>query len=96
MTHIVRSSLAVNLDKPGYYTGGKTGTSQVIKDGQYSKDETVGTYLGYGGSEELSRYVIMVQVSGDHKILQGAQDAGPIFTDISNWMLNYLKIQPKG
>jgi hypothetical protein len=23
-------------------------------------------------------------------------DAMPIFTDISNWMLDYLKIQPKG
>ena len=38
----------------------------------------------------------MVQVSGDHKALQGARDALPIFTDISNWMLDYLKIQPKG
>jgi hypothetical protein len=38
----------------------------------------------------------MVQISGDHKELQGARDALPIFTDISNWMLNYLKIQPKG
>lgn len=96
MTQIARSGLFGNTDKPGYYIGGKTGTSQVVKDGIYSEDETIGTYLGYGGSEELSRYVIMVQVSGDHKSFGGSGDAMPIFTDISNWMLDYLKIQPKG
>ncbi len=96
MTHVARDTFFASLDRPGYYIGGKTGTSQVIKNGVYSSDETVGTYLGYGGSEDLSRYVIMIQVSGDNKLLQGARDALPIFTDISNWMLNYLEIQPKG
>ncbi len=96
MTHVARSTFYSGVDKQGYYTGGKTGTSQVVKNGGYADDESVGTYLGYGGSADLSRYVIMVQVSGDHKTLQGARDALPIFTDISNWMLDYLKIQPKG
>jgi cell division protein FtsI/penicillin-binding protein 2 len=96
MAHIARTTFFSSVDKPGYYIGGKTGTSQVIKDGKYADDETIATYLGYGGSEEQSRYVIMVQISGDHKELQGARDALPIFTDISNWMLDYLKIQPKG
>lgn len=94
MTHIARSTFFSNVDKPGYYTGGKTGTSQVIKNGVYSENETVGTYLGYGGGDE-SKYVIMVQVSGDNKEMQGARDALPIFTDISNWMIDYLKIKPK-
>lgn len=96
MTHIARTTFFNSVDKPGYYIGGKTGTSQVIKNGEYSGDETIATYLGYGGSEESSKYVIMIRVSGDHKELQGARDALPIFTDISNWMLDYLKIQPKG
>lgn len=96
MTHIARNTFFTSVDKPGYYIGGKTGTSQVIKNGVYSSDETVGTYLGYGGSADLSRYVIMIQVSGDHKELQGSRDALPIFTDISNWMLDYLEIPPKG
>lgn len=82
-------------DKAGYTIGGKTGTSQVIKNGQYSTNETIASYLGFGGKTS-PEYVIMVQVSGKDKTLQGARDALPIFTDISNWMLNYLKIQPKG
>ena len=97
MVHTVRVFSGGDvLDTPGYYTGGKTGTSQVIKNGVYADNETVGTYLGFGGSEETTNYVIMIQVSGDDKVLQGGRDAGPIFTDISNWMLNYLKLQPKG
>jgi cell division protein FtsI/penicillin-binding protein 2 len=96
MTHVVRTSSASNIDTPGYYIGGKTGTSQVIRDGQYADDEAVGTYLGYGGSEETSNYVIMAQLSAAHRVMRGAQEVGPIFTNISNWMLNYLKVQPKG
>lgn len=82
-------------DKPGYFIGGKTGTSQVSAPGGYSETESVGSYLGYGGGN-VSEYVIMIRVSGKDKQLQGARDALPIFTEISNWMLDYLKIQPKG
>ncbi|MGV9002227.1 MAG: peptidoglycan D,D-transpeptidase FtsI family protein [Candidatus Saccharimonadaceae bacterium] len=96
MTHIARTSFR-NIDKPGYYIGGKTGTSQVIRNGEYADDETIATYLGYGGSDiDHPQYVIMVSIHGDHRIVGGSTDAMPIFTDISNWMLDYLKIQPKG
>lgn len=97
MTHDARQFGFASYDKPGYYIGGKTGTSQVIVDGKYSNDETVGTYLGFGGSSiDDPRYVIMVSVSGDHKEFAGNKNAMPIFSSISNWLLDYLKIQPKG
>ncbi|MBI3889452.1 hypothetical protein HY312_02670 [Candidatus Saccharibacteria bacterium] len=82
-------------DKPGFDIGGKTGTSQTIENGKYVDNQTDGTYLGYGG-DGTPRYVIMVQVSGKGMNLQGNKDAMPIFTDISNWMIDYLKLQPKG
>lgn len=95
MTHTTRSYLFGYHDKTGYYTGGKTGTSDVLINGSYSSDESIATYLGYGGSVEESKYVIMLQLSADGKALNGALDAEPIFTDMSNWMLDYLNIQPK-
>ena len=52
------------------------------------------TYLGFGVTRRL-KYVIMVQVSGKNKNLAGNYDAMPIFTDISNWMIDYLTLQPK-
>jgi cell division protein FtsI/penicillin-binding protein 2 len=82
-------------DKGGYLVGGKTGTSQVIRDGVYSDRETIGSYIGFGGSDK-PEYVIMVKVSGKDKELQGARDAMPIFTDISNWMIDYLTLRPRG
>ena len=82
-------------DLPGYYVGGKTGTSQTLENGEYVSTQTIGTYLGYGGTEEETKYVIMVQVSGENMNLEGGLHAMPIFTDISNWLLGYYQLQPK-
>lgn len=97
MIHEARTAFYASQDRKGYYVGGKTGTSQTLENGQYVDNQTVGTYLGFGGdSPRTPRYVIMVQVSGKGMNLQGNKDAMPIFTDISNWLLDYLKLQPKG
>lgn len=95
MTHVARQAVFSRADRAGYEIGGKTGTSQTLINGNYNNNQTVGTYLGYGGGS-VPKYVIMIQVSGKNKALQGGHDAEPIFTDISNWLLDYLKIQPKG
>lgn len=84
-----------DADKKGYRIGGKTGTAETLKNGVYVKSETVGTYLGHGGGD-TPEYVIMVQVSAPNRTLEGGLHAGPIFTDISNWMLDYLRVPPKG
>lgn len=95
MVHEARRFFYARKDKPGYEVGGKTGTSQTLRNGQYVDDQTIASYLGYGG-DTAPRYVIMVQVSGKDMNLQGGDDAMPIFTDISNQMIDYLKLQPKG
>lgn len=95
MIHEARNAFYGGNDRKGFDIGGKTGTSQTLKNGKYVDNETIGTYLGYGGDTK-PRYVIMVEVSGKGMNLQGNKDAMPIFTDISNWMIDYLKLQPKG
>ena len=95
MIRAARAKFSSGQDKPGYLIGGKTGTSQTIIDGRYTFDQTIGTYLGFGG-DTVPRYVIMVQVSGEGLALEGGKHAQPIFTDMSNWMIDYLKLQPKG
>lgn len=94
MVHQARAIFYAGGDKKGYVIGGKTGTSQVLENGVYADDRTVGTYLGFGGSD-VPKYVIMVQVSGKKMKLEGNKHAMPIFTDISNWMIDYLKLQPR-
>lgn len=84
-----------DADKKGYTIGGKTGTAETLRNGRYVKSETPGTYLGYGGGD-TPEYVIMVQVSAPNRNLEGGIHASPIFTDISNWLIDYLRIPPKG
>lgn len=82
-------------DKSGYYIGGKTSTSQTIENGKYTFDQTTASYLGYGGTKNESEYVIMVQISGKGLELEGNIHAKPIFTNISNWLVDYLRIAPE-
>lgn len=80
-----------------YFVGGKTGTSQTVVNGKYVNEQTIGTYLGFGGATaDTPRYVIMVEISAKDKSMGGGTDAKPIFNTISNWLINYLKLQPKG
>ena len=81
-------------DRPGYYIGGKTGTSQGIKDGAYTFDETIGNYVGFGGAEgELPEYVSMVKIWGEGLKMEGEKDAMPIFNEMNDYMIDYLKIK---
>lgn len=82
-------------NKTGYEIGGKTGTAQVIKDGKYILNETEATYIGYGAEVgKEPKYVIMVRIWGDGMAFDGGTHAMPIFTEISNFMLDYLKLKP--
>ncbi len=94
MVHQARAGYTKD-DLPGYYVGGKTGTSQTLENGQYISTQTIGTYLGFGGDDSSAKYVIMVQVSGKNMNLEGNKHAMPIFTDISNWLLGYYQLQPR-
>ncbi len=82
------------LDPKGFEIGGKTGTSETIVDGKYTKEQTIASYLGYGGGAK-PEYVIMVRVGSKGRYLVGGVEAAPIFGQISNWLLEYLKITPK-
>ena len=79
----------------GVYVGGKTGTAQVVKNGKYTFDETTATYIGYGARSETDypEYVIMTKVWEDNRRLDGGMDAKPIFDEISQFMVNYLKMR---
>lgn len=97
-TALKESTAVSSLVRPGYNVGGKTGTSQTIDPttGKYTEDKTIGSYLGYGGDEK-PRYVIMVRVD-DSNIgagsFAGSAAAGPIFGDLSNWLIDYYNIKP--
>ena len=79
----------------GFYVGGKTGTAQAVRDGKYVMDETIATYAGFGAEskESKARYVIVTKVWEEGKGMDGGTHAKPIFDEISEFMLDYLKMR---
>lgn len=84
------------IDRSGYTIGGKSGTAQVVVDGEYdnSMSNLVGSYIGFvGPSGEMPQYIIMTKMWGEGAALSGGE-AGDLFDDISNFVIDYLKIKP--
>ncbi|MDO4868502.1 MAG: penicillin-binding protein 2 [bacterium] len=94
---LVKARKSVNppKDLSGYRIGGKTGTSETLVNGKYVENQTIGSYVGFGGNNS-PKFVIMVSVWSEGKNIQGNIHAQPIFTEISNWLLNYLNVKPGG
>lgn len=96
---LVEATAVARLVRPGYNVGGKTGTSQTIDPvtGKYTEDKTIGSYLGYGGDDK-PKYVIMVRVDDSNigaASFAGSAAAGPIFGEVSNWLVDYYNIKPR-
>jgi len=77
----------------GHFVGSKSGTAQIYDatTGKYSTEDYIGTHIGFGADANgQAKYVIMVRVD-DSKAggYAGSVAAGPIFTNMSNWIINY-------
>ena len=86
------------IDREGYAVGGKSGSAQVIVNGAYddSMSNLVGSYIGFIGPEgEMPKYVIMVKMWGEGEALSGGE-AQDLFDELSNYVIDYLKIRPAG
>jgi len=97
MEKVVKLGGGAVAKRDGYRIGGKTGTSQVLEaDGTYSEFREVGTFIGYGASDDKIDYVIMIRVD-EPKIggYAGTVAAAPIFADISNFIIDNQQIQPR-
>ena len=82
------------IDK-GYYVGGKTGSAQAIRNGEYVMDESTGSYVGFGARSagSLPEYVVMVKIWEEGRAMAGEGDAKPIFDEISQYMIDYLRMR---
>ena len=94
MTVNSMNSYGYSTHKKGYNIGGKSGTAEVIRDGIYTKDETVGSFIGHGGDEN-DKYVIMVRIAKKGAKMEGTTHAMPLYNEISNWLIDYKGIKLK-
>jgi len=78
---------------PGYTIAGKSGTSQVAREGKYIPDYYIGSFVGYGPIPD-PRFVVMVKLDGLKEGQWGGQEAGPAFAEMFGYLMDYEGIPP--
>jgi cell division protein FtsI/penicillin-binding protein 2 len=82
----------------GFAVAGKTGTTQKLVNGQYSRKHHVGSFVGFFPAEN-PRIVITVVVDEakmkNGLLGYGGTVAAPAFKNVATKIINYLGISPK-
>ncbi|MCR5184299.1 MAG: penicillin-binding protein 2 [Opitutales bacterium] len=87
-------STAKIADIPGYNVAGKTGTTQKIKNGQYSNRHHVASFSGFFPAEK-PRFIITVVVDEPSVgIGYGGSTAGPSFKRVAQEIIRQFEIPP--
>ncbi len=93
-----RNYTLYGLKKPDgkYSIGGKTGTAEIAKPGGgYYEDRFNGTFMGFVGGD-TPEYVIVVRVNEPGvKGYAGSRAAAPIFTSLTNMLLDNFNVTPR-
>lgn len=77
---------------PGYRTGGKSGTAQVVHNGAYG-DTYIGSFLGVCPVED-PKVVILVKLEEPTPIYWGGTVAGPVFARVAQEAMWKLGVNP--
>ncbi|MBS2035844.1 penicillin-binding protein 2 [bacterium] len=77
---------------PGYRTGGKTGTAQVVHNGAYG-DTYIGSFLGVCPVED-PRIVVLVKIEEPTPIYWGGTVAAPVFARVAQEAMWKLGVNP--
>jgi cell division protein FtsI (penicillin-binding protein 3) len=92
---------AKRADIPGYTTAGKTGTSEKIVNGTYSKKNHISTFIGFPCIDAPPFVLMIVVDEPEFKYIPGVGRnqlggicCGPVFQDIGKKALEYLGIPP--
>jgi len=80
----------------GFAVAGKTGTAQKFDQdlGRYSNERSVSSFVGFVPAEDPV-VTILVVVDEPQGIAWGGQIAAPVFSNIAEEVLHYLKVAPE-
>ena len=78
---------------PGYEVAGKTGTSQKVENGHYSKTKFFATFVGFVPADN-PRFVLLVTADEPQNSHYGGSVAGPAFREIAERTLRFLNVKP--
>lgn len=77
----------------GYTTAGKTGTAQVVENGQYAPGQYIASFIGMVPAEH-PRYVILVKVTRPRGAIYGGVVAAPAFAKIASVAMLHAGVLP--
>ncbi len=77
---------------PGYRIAGKTGTAQAWDNGV---ETTVASFIGIAPADD-PRIVVNVTMYHPRSTIYGGSAAGPVFSQVTGYTLQYLGIAPSG
>lgn len=93
-TVITPGGTGVKADLADYNVSGKTGTAQKIdKNGRYSADRFVSSFVGFAPTEQPALAVLVV-IDEPQGTFYGGDVAAPAFKQIIHKTLSYLNITP--
>jgi cell division protein FtsI (penicillin-binding protein 3) len=78
---------------PGYDLAGKTGTAQVVVNGNYSKSKYIASFIGMVPAS-APKLVVTIMVDEPQGSIYGGSVAAPAFQKIVGWAVPYLGIAP--
>ncbi|MDX9893333.1 MAG: penicillin-binding protein 2 [Patescibacteria group bacterium] len=94
LTQVVESSYDKKARVPNYYLAAKTGTALIPGSGGGYSNQTIHTIVGFGPVSDPS-FVILIKID---KIKRGpayaSDSVGPLFSQLSQFLLNYYQIPP--
>ncbi|MAF13838.1 MAG: hypothetical protein CMI53_03025, partial [Parcubacteria group bacterium] len=90
---VVENGYGIKGKVDGYYLGGKTGTAQVASAGGGYGSRTVHSFIGFGPVSN-PKYVMMVKLDNPKGIRFSSDSVTPLFSQLSEFLLNYYQIAP--
>lgn len=94
----VEKGVARRAKLPQYYVAGKTGTSQIAKEGSTGFEEGNGTTIAsFGGYAPASkpRFVMIVKITRPRTSPWGDSTAAVVFHDLAEFMMEYYTVPPE-
>ncbi len=91
---VVEEGSGTTAQVPGYRVAGKTGTAAKPEPtGGYSDTRYVASFVGFAPASR-PRLVVLVAIDEPRGAIWGGVVAGPVFAEISEFVLPYLEIPP--
>ena len=97
LEQVVESGTGKNAGIPGYRVAGKTGTAQMHdpETGTYHESRYLSSFIGFAPADD-PRLALVVIVENPRKHTYGGVVAAPIFKSITEKVLFYMQIPPRG